>query len=437
MRIVTKNDGNQSTAVVAAPHTLFSASKENLKPTDIYNAALSPWKKIHQEEDNTSYLTRRFTTFKDLIKQKDDALKKKQQELIQSWKSGTMSSNALLVAQKSLAYPMQQINALQNITEEIETLLSSEQPSVNTNVQPLLTGTASSQPPASQHKPKKGHGLHRINKNLKNEIQSKANENRIKKYGQQTVEIAKQWGINNETDLVSLQTVIHRLIQQDLQVPDNPSQIFFHRSQSGNDPNINVEEKRIQNNPESCATILNTHQLDIIHVESPSFPKELLNDERFIQNKNVQNALNIANNTNSFDRKKLEAEPMSASLLPHGGINCLVSNTPNISNPYSSGIHDLVKVRITLKDVLLAGGRIYPDESAWRAGAVIVELPQNTRITYEDPRWHSSVPSHPLEEPKQHNNARPHRASLLHRIVATFTRVYQQSQQWFARHFLQ
>lgn len=229
----------------------------------------------------------------------------------------------------------------------------------------------------------------KISSSLQAEIIQSANARVLKRYGEETIKTAEKWGTN---DLASVEVIL-QCLPKEVAPPDNPNQIYLFRSQKKTSKNIDLEKCLVRNNPASEALINDNHLLDL-HPTRDKIAR-LEAKAKHMPTPHVLKATKKTagiSNANSYQVTKIVAPDEAPArisgiqgVLPHGGINFLVSIQPNIENRYGLGSSDSIHLRVNLKSIFDTGGKIYKDISAAVWHAVIVELPSNIDgISYLD-----------------------------------------------------
>lgn len=221
----------------------------------------------------------------------------------------------------------------------------------------------------------------KVSSSLQTEIVQSAHARLLKRYGEGTIKTAEKWGTK---DLVSVEVIL-QCFPKEVVPPDDPSKIYLFRSQKKASKNIDLEKGLVCNNPASEATINDNHLLDL----HPTRDQVAILDakEKHLPTPRVLKATKKMagiSSANSHQVTKIVAPdetPREISgiqgVLPHGGINFLVSTQSNIENRYGLGNSGLIHLRVNLKSILDVGGKVYKDISASVWHAVIVELPSN------------------------------------------------------------
>lgn len=214
---------------------------------------------------------------------------------------------------------------------------------------------------------------------LQAEVIQSANERTLKRYGEETIKTAKKWGTD---DFASVEAIL-QCLPRGLVPPDDPSKIYLFRNQKTTSKNIDVEKCLVRNNPAAEALINDEHLLDIRPTRDPIAIFEAR--EKHLPIPLVLQATKKTAGISLVDShqitkvvtptKTTKNAPSIQGVLPHGGINFLVSTQANIENKYGQNKPHLIHLRVSLKSILDIGGKIYKDIGAAVWHAVIVELP--------------------------------------------------------------
>ncbi|AZN36518.1 hypothetical protein [Iodobacter ciconiae] len=178
---------------------------------------------------------------------------------------------------------------------------------------------------------------------FKKELAEAVDKKNQARHGEASVTLAKKWGVD---DLSSV-AAIHRALGKEVPL----DQVFLHRNCDAQF--LDLKHKTTSNNPRAIATIVDSHRLEF-------------KEDRFYEH--------------SFGKKILSSN-IEASLLPHGGVNFIVSDKKKIHNGY--GDSKAKSIICSLHDVIALGGRVYYDSGAIVSNAVIVEMPQNISLPFK------------------------------------------------------
>ncbi len=176
------------------------------------------------------------------------------------------------------------------------------------------------------------------------ELAQAAAARKSSRYAPGALAAAKCWGTD---DFASVSAILYALADEPL--PTHPADVLLHRST--NRQFLDLEHQQIGNNPNAVAIIANAHVLD-----------------RAIRRDGT--------------RIMASACAPASTVLPHGGINFLVSVKESDKNLYHSEEDDLVEIMCSLADVFNAGGRVYPDTGSHFYHAVMVEMPGTTTLPF-------------------------------------------------------
>ena len=214
---------------------------------------------------------------------------------------------------------------------------------------------------------------------LQAEVIQSANERTLKRYGEETIKTAKKWGTD---DFASVEIIL-QCLPRGLVPPDDPSKIYLFRNQKTTSKNIDLEKCLVRNNPAAEALINDEHLLDIRPTRDQIAILEAR--EKHLPIPLVLQATKKMAGISHADSHQITKVVTPAKttknasgiqgVLPHGGINFLVSTQANIENKYGQNKPHLIHLRVSLKSILDMGGKIYKDIGAAVWHAVIVELP--------------------------------------------------------------
>ena len=214
---------------------------------------------------------------------------------------------------------------------------------------------------------------------LQTEVIQSANERVLHRYGEKTIQAAKKWRTD---DFASVDAIL-QCLPKEVVLPDDPSQIYLFRNQKKTSKNIDLEKCLVRNNPASEALINDDHLLDVHRTRDLIAMLEAR--ENHVPLPLVLSATKKVagiSHAESHQITKVVVQTENPSgisgihgILPHGGINFLVSTQPNIENRYGQNNPNLIHLRVNLKSILDVGGKIYKDIGAAVWHAVIVELP--------------------------------------------------------------
>lgn len=176
------------------------------------------------------------------------------------------------------------------------------------------------------------------------ELAQAAAARKSSRYAPGTLAAAGCWGTD---DFASVSAILYALADEPL--PTHPADVLLHRST--NRQFLDLEHQQIGNNPNAVAKIANTHTME----------RKLC-----------------------WDGKRIMASMCvpASTVLPHGGVNFLVSVKENDKNLYHREEDDLVEIMCSLADVFNAGGRVYPDTGSHFYHAVMVEMPGTTTLPF-------------------------------------------------------